>query len=306
MSPPSAPAASGASGDLPADLFRLLADLRPAADTRLIRKAYEVAGYWHQGQKRKSGDPYIAHPVAVATILAELGADDQSMCAALLHDVIAGTPCTLAALSSDFGAEIADLVTGTMALDAAAADQLPAAGVDGVIAAALAGDQRILLIKLADRLHNMRTLRPLPRARQLQKSRQTLKVQVPLARALGMDAIRSELENLASATLQLYGPPPQTAAGRMLAAAAGLLPASARARWREEWLGELHVLATRRERVTFAAQIVLGIGRLAVTLYRPAAVLRRACSAVLAAAVSAAGLIGRLICALRNTPPRAP
>jgi guanosine-3',5'-bis(diphosphate) 3'-pyrophosphohydrolase len=95
MNPPSAAPPSGGSGDLLADLLRLLAGARPGADTRMIRNAYEVAAYWHQGQTRKSGDAYITHPVAVATILAGIGADDQTLCAALLHDTIDDTPCTL-------------------------------------------------------------------------------------------------------------------------------------------------------------------------------------------------------------------
>ena len=227
-----------------------------------------------------------------------------------------------------------------MALDAAPADQVAAACTDSTAAAALAGDERALTIKLADRLHNMRTLRHLPRTTQVDKSRQTLEVLVPLASALRMDAIRSELENLASTTLQRHSHRPGTASGHLLAATATLLPTSARARWREEWLGELHTLSTRRDRVTFAAQIVLGIGRLAITLYQPAAILRRACSTILAAAVAASGLaiggwktvaataaavvailttsiwvlhsddrtrrLTQLICALRNTPRKHP
>jgi hypothetical protein len=340
MNATSSPAASADSGDLLAGLLRLVVSVRPDADTGLIKNAYEVAACWHQGQKRKSGDPYISHPVAVAVILAETGADDPTLCAALLHDVVDDTPYTLAALRGKFGAEIAGLVEATMALDAAPADQMAAAWTDSAAAAGLAGDERALVIKLADRLHNMRTLRHLPRATQVHKSRQTLEVLVPLASTLRMDAIRSELENLASTTLQRHGHRPGTASGHLLAATATLLPASARARWREEWLGELHVLSTRRERVTFAAQIVLGIGRLAITLYQPAAVLRRACSTVLAAAVTASGLVmggwktaaamaaavvavlttsiwvlhsddrtrrlTQLICALRNTPRKHP
>ncbi len=339
MNLPSLQAARVSSGDLLAGLLRVLARTRPDADTRLIKNAYEVAEHCHQGQIRISGHPYITHPVAVAAILAETGADDQTLCAALLHDVVEDTPYTLAALSGEFGAEIAGLVDGIRALDAIARDQMDAAGNGRTPTAVMPGDERVLVIRLADRLHNMRTLRHIPRAKQVQKSRQTLDVHVPLARTLRMDTIRSELEDLASATLRRYGQGSRTASGRLLAATAALLPASARDRWREEWLGELHVLRSRRERVTFAVQVVLGVGRMAVALYQPAAGLMRACSAVFAAAATASGLImggwraavavaatvlallatlmwilrsddrterlARLICAVRNTPPRA-
>lgn len=177
-----------------------------------------------------------------------------------------------------------------MALDTMNAGQLVTAGTDGAVGS-VTGDNRVLAIKVADRLHNMRTVRHLPRATQVQKSAETLNVLVPIARTLSMDAITSELEKLASATLQRHDQRPGTASGHVLAATAALLPASARARWREEWLGELHTLATRRERVTFAAQIVLGIGRLAATLYQPETVIKRITRAVFAAAVTASGLV---------------
>jgi HD domain len=339
VNPPAPVAGTGGSDVLASLLGKLTAD-RPDTDTRLITKAYEAAAYWHQGQKRKSGDPYITHPVAVAAILADTGADDQMLCAALLHDVVADTAYTLAALRSEFGDEITDLIDATMALDAMQGDQVTAAlSPANITATALPGGQRALVIKLADRLHNMRTLRHLPRDRQVHKSRQTLDVIVPVASALGMDAISSELQNLASATLRRHGQRPGTASGHLLAATAALLPAQARARWRDEWLGELHKLPTRRERLAFAMQIVLGIGRLAVTLYRPGAALKRVSSAILATAAAASSLVmggwkaavmiaaailaslvvlmwilrsddrtrrlAQLIHALRNTPPQA-
>lgn len=103
----------------------------------------------------------------------------------------------------------------------------------------------------------------------MDKSRQNLDVMVPLARALGMDSVGTELESRAAATLRRR--PGGTGTGRLLSAAAAVLPPEARVRWRAEWLAELQVLATRRERLTFAVQIVLGIGRMATTLYQPAA-----------------------------------
>lgn len=273
MSRPPVPAASAGSGDLIAGLLRVVASARPGADAQLITRAYQAAAYWHRGQQRKSGDAYITHPVAVAVIGVGMGADDRTVCAALLHDVLDDTACTPAALRTEFGAAIADLVEGTRALDAAAGDWAAAAA-SGILPAGLPGDGRVLLIKVADRLHNMRTLRHLTAAKQVERSQQTLRVQVPLARALGADTISAELAGLASATLQHHQRPP-TASGRMLCATAALLPAPARARWREEWLAEVHVLPTRRERAAFATQIMLGIGRLAVTLRASTAARKR-------------------------------
>ena len=278
------PAASPGEAELFASLRRLITASRPTADTRLIADAYEVAAYWHQGRRRRSGDPYITHPVAVAAILAGTGADDPMLCAALLHAVVEDTPYTLAALRGRFGAEVAGLVAGVTAMDKLTADQ---AASDRAAAVALAGDERVLLIKLADRLHNARTLRYLPAAKQVRKSRQTLEVMVPLARALRMEAVSAELEELASATLRRHGRRPGAASGRLLAASAALLPASARARWRQEWLAELHTFATRRERVVFAVQVMVGIGRLAVTLYQPTNAFKRACGTILATAATA-------------------
>ncbi len=289
MNQPSFSASHGS--DLLSGLLAYIADVRPDADARRITRAYEAAAYWHEGQQRRSGDPYIAHPVAVAEILADAGEDDQTLCAALLHDVTQDTPYTLAALRQEFGDDVAGLVAAVVALDAAPADQVTAACSDSEAAVALAGDRRALVIRVADRLHNIRTLRHLPHAKQLDKSRQALDIMVPLARTLGMDAIGAELESLASATLRRARQRPGTASGQLLAATTALLPAGTRARWREEWLAELQVLPTRRERVRFAVQIVAGIGRLAITLYQPGALLRQVFSMVLTAAVAASGLV---------------
>jgi hypothetical protein len=182
----------------------------------------------------------------------------------LLHDIVEDTACAMTALRGEFGAEITELVDATMALDASGGDQLAAVAARGHLPA----DRRALMIKLADRLHNMRTLSYLPRARQVRKSRQTLAVLVPVARALQADALGLELEDLAAATLRRHRRAPGTS-GHVLSVTAGLLPPAARARWRAEWLAELHVLPTRRQRVTFVAQTLRGILRLAVTLRRP-------------------------------------
>ena len=241
--------------------------------------------------QRRSGDPYITHPVAVAEILADAGEDDQRLCAALLHDVTEDTPCTLTALRQEFGGDVAGLVAAVVAWTPAPADQVTAACSDSEAAVALAGDRRALVIKVADRLHNIRTLRHLPHTKQLDKFRQTLDITVPLARTLGMDAIGAELESLASATLRRAGHRPGTASGHLLVATTALLPAGSRARWREEWLAELHVLPTRRERARFAVQIVAGIGAAGgnpiPARYPPPQVF----SAILTASVAASGLV---------------
>jgi GTP diphosphokinase / guanosine-3',5'-bis(diphosphate) 3'-diphosphatase len=138
-----------------------------------------VAASWHQGHARKSGDPYITHPLAVATILAETGADDEMLCAAMLHDTIEDTPCTLAALSREFGAGVAALVVGVAALDQSKGR--PGRMAARVMAVAESADTRILAIKVADRLHNMRTLEFFPQAKQLRKARESLDIFVPAA-----------------------------------------------------------------------------------------------------------------------------
>jgi hypothetical protein len=285
VNPPS-PTASHPGNELLARLLRVIARARPDADTGLITRAYEVAAYSHRDQWRRSGDPYITHPVAVTAILAGLGADDATLCAGLLHDVVEDSSHTLAALRSEFGTEIAGLVDATMALTGLTRRHLTATDV-----VTATKDTRALMIRVADRLHNMRTLRHIPRAKQVQKSDEVLKVVGPVAGTLHLDAIKTELESLASATLQRHGQRPGTASGHVLAVTTALLPASARARWRDEWLGELHTLASRRERAVFATQTLLGVGRLAVTLYQPEVVLKRACRAVFAAAVTASGLV---------------
>jgi GTP pyrophosphokinase len=254
-------------GDALAGLCEILRVTRPDADLELIRRAYDVAASWHQGQTRRSGDPYITHPLAVATILAETGADDEMLCAALLHDTIEDTPYTLAALSCDFGAVVAALVTGMAVLD-----QIKGTGgrtLSQVMDAAKRADARILVIKLADRLHNMRTVQFIPQVKQLRKARESLDIFVPVAAQLSMDMIESELETLAHATMR-RNRHVRSVSGRLLVAVATLLPAATRTRWCEEWLGELYTLSGRRDRASFAIHTVLGIPRLAFTVRQPA------------------------------------
>ncbi len=178
------PQSAACQDDVLAGLREILRITRPGADVELIRRAYDVAAYWHQGQTRLSGDPHIAHPLAVATILAELGADDEMVCAAMLHDTIEDTPCTLAALSCEFGAEVAALVAETAALDQLKGSR--GRKLAQVMAAAESADNRVLTIKVADRLHNMRTLEFVAPAKQLRKAREALDLFAPAASQLSM------------------------------------------------------------------------------------------------------------------------
>ena len=173
----------------------------PKADIRLIERAYDVAAYWHAGQKRKSGDPYITHPLAVAAILAELGMNHETICAALLHDTVEDTPYKLAELSRDFGEDVAALVDGVTKLEKVKYGEAAAAETVRKMVVAMSRDIRVLVIKLADRLHNMRTLRYLPRDKQERKAREVLEIFAPLAHRLGMNTVKWELEDLAFATL---------------------------------------------------------------------------------------------------------
>ncbi|MER6831092.1 bifunctional (p)ppGpp synthetase/guanosine-3',5'-bis(diphosphate) 3'-pyrophosphohydrolase [Streptosporangium sp. NPDC000563] len=182
-------------------LFRTVRATHPKADLRLIERSYDVAAYHHRDQKRKSGDPYITHPLAVATILAELGTDDETLCAALLHDTVEDTAYSLDELRSDFGDNIALLVDGVTKLDKVKFGAAAEAETVRKMVVAMSRDIRVLVIKLADRLHNMRTMRYLPEHKRHQKSRETLEIFAPLAHRLGMNTIKWELEDLAFAML---------------------------------------------------------------------------------------------------------
>ncbi|HEX6470597.1 MAG TPA: bifunctional (p)ppGpp synthetase/guanosine-3',5'-bis(diphosphate) 3'-pyrophosphohydrolase [Streptosporangiaceae bacterium] len=182
-------------------LIKTVRSTHPKADIRLIERAYDVAAYWHRDQKRKSGDPYITHPLAVATILAELGMNQETLCAALLHDTVEDTGYTLDELRSAFGDEIAALVDGVTKLERVKYGEAAEAETVRKMVVAMARDIRVLVIKLADRLHNMRTLRYLPREKQERKARETLEIFAPLAHRLGMNTLKWELEDLAFATM---------------------------------------------------------------------------------------------------------
>ncbi|QRY64005.1 RelA/SpoT family protein [Gordonia sp. PDNC005] len=173
----------------------------PKADVAVLQQAYDVAEQRHTGQFRKSGDPYITHPLAVATILADLGMDTTTLVAALLHDTVEDTGYSLEELEKDFGAEVAHLVDGVTKLDKVALGSAAEGETIRKMIIAMARDPRVLVIKVADRLHNMRTMRFLPPEKQARKARETLEVIAPLAHRLGMATVKWELEDLSFAIL---------------------------------------------------------------------------------------------------------
>ena len=173
----------------------------PKADISMLQRAYEVAEAKHAGQSRRSGDPYITHPLAVASILAELGMDTTTLVAALLHDTVEDTGYTLDALTADFGDEVGHLVDGVTKLDKVVLGSAAEGETIRKMIIAMARDPRVLVIKVADRLHNMRTIRFLAPEKQAGKARETLEVIAPLAHRLGMATVKWELEDLSFAIL---------------------------------------------------------------------------------------------------------
>jgi len=182
-------------------LFRAVRANHPKADLALLERAYVTAERLHEGQMRKSGDPYITHPLAVTTILAELGMTEPTLVAALLHDTVEDTAYTLDELRRDFGDEVAVMVDGVTKLDKVQYGDNAQAETIRKMVVAMAKDIRVLVIKLADRLHNMRTLRHVPRKSQERSAHETLDIYAPLAHRLGMNTIKWELEDLAFGTL---------------------------------------------------------------------------------------------------------
>ncbi len=182
-------------------LVKSIRSTHPKADVRSVERAYDLAAHYHREQRRRSGDPYITHPLAVATILAELGMTTPTIVAALLHDTVEDTPYTLDSLRSDFGEEIASLVDGVTKLDKVKFGEAAEAETLRKMVVAMSRDIRVLVIKLADRLHNMRTLRYLPREKQERTARQTLEIYAPLAHRLGMNTLKWEMEDLSFSAL---------------------------------------------------------------------------------------------------------
>jgi len=186
------------------DVDKLLRTVRthhPKGDLAIIERAYAVADKAHEGQKRQSGEPYITHPLAVAQILAELGLGPKAIAAALLHDTVEDTGYPLDELAADFGDEVAMLVDGVTKLDKVKYGDSAQAETVRKMIVAMSKDIRVLLIKLADRLHNARTWGFVPPEKAVKKATETLEIYAPLAHRLGIQAIKSELEDLSFAVM---------------------------------------------------------------------------------------------------------
>ncbi|MGW9826220.1 GTP diphosphokinase / guanosine-3',5'-bis(diphosphate) 3'-diphosphatase [Brevibacterium pityocampae] len=179
-----------------APLLQAVAHNHPKADIDVVLRAYRVAEKAHDGQMRKSGDPYITHPVAVATILAEIGLTPTTLAAALLHDTVEDTEYSLDRLRGDFGEEIAVMVDGVTKLDKIEYGSAAQSETVRKMIVAMSRDIRVLVIKLADRLHNARTWKYVPASSSTKKATETLEIFAPLAHRLGMNTIKWELEDL--------------------------------------------------------------------------------------------------------------
>jgi GTP pyrophosphokinase len=182
-------------------LLRTVRMHHPKADLGLVERAYTVAERAHEGQKRKSGEPYITHPIAVAQILADLGIGSKTVAAALLHDTVEDTAYTLDQVRADFGDEIAMLVDGVTKLDKVKYGDSTQAETVRKMIVAMSKDIRVLIIKLADRLHNARTWGFVPAESATRKATETLEIYAPLAHRLGIQTIKWELEDLSFAVL---------------------------------------------------------------------------------------------------------
>src|SRR5438105_12522613 len=195
--------AHGAHENLVDELLEEVAAYNPEVDRDLLTRAFRFAARAHEGQQRRSGEGFIHHPWGAAKICAELRLDEQTIAAALLHDVVEDTDTDIKEVRAEFGDEIAQLVEGVTKLTRIqfqSREQAEAENYRKMIVA-MAQDVRVILIKLADRLHNMRTIEYLGKQKQVQKSRETLEVYAPLAHRLGLNKLKWELEDLAFTTL---------------------------------------------------------------------------------------------------------
>ena len=179
------------------ELIERVRRYEPSADAEWLRRVYELAVAAHQGQRRASGESYVEHPLAVAGILAELEVDHQTIAAALLHDVVEDTSITSEQVTEQFGEEVARLVDGVTKLTRIPYQSKEDAQVENLrkMFLAMAKDIRVIIIKLADRLHNMRTLASLPEAKQQAIARETLDIYAPIAHRLGIWKIKWEIED---------------------------------------------------------------------------------------------------------------
>src|SRR5713226_1716111 len=180
------------------ELIRRMQANRPGDDLDLVRKAYEFSQKYHAGQTRASGQPYLVHPLEVALVLAEMKMDPVAIAAGLLHDSVEDTSVTVVDIRKEFGEQVAHIVEGVTkisAIDFATREEQQAENLRKMMLA-MVDDIRVVLIKLADRLHNMRTLEHLPPERQQKIARETLDIYASIAHRLGMGKIRGELEDL--------------------------------------------------------------------------------------------------------------
>src|SRR5512137_3037820 len=168
-------------------------------EINLLKKAYVFAARAHKGQTRRSGEPYLSHPLEVANMLADLKLDHTALVAALLHDVLEDTEVTAAEIRENFGAEVADIVDGVTKISRVqeASPEARQAETIRKIILAMIGDLRVIFIKLADRIHNLKTLKFLPEDKQKRVAKETLDIYAPIANRLGMGRIKAELEDLA-------------------------------------------------------------------------------------------------------------
>jgi guanosine-3',5'-bis(diphosphate) 3'-pyrophosphohydrolase len=238
------PAGSGlpaAEADLLDPVLAAFLRRHPGDDTSMIVRAAVTATMAHAGQTRRSGEPYVTHPIAVAGIVADLGLDAQTVAAALLHDAVEDTGVTTEIIERDFGPDVALIVEGVTKLDRLQFDSKEAQQAATVrkMLVAMADDWRVLIIKLADRLHNMRTLSVMPEWKQRRTAQETLDIYAPLAHRLGIQGIKWQLEDLAFATLH---PKRYAEIEQMVASRAPL---------RDEFLAR--VLVSVRQRLTASA-----------------------------------------------------
>src|SRR5438309_8850773 len=180
------------------DLLKLVRENRPGDDLDIIQRAYEFSLQHHNGQTRASGEPYLVHPLEVALVLAEMKLDSTAIAAGLLHDAVEDTGVTNNQIVEKFGPSVAHIVDGVTKIakiNLASREERQAENVRKMVLA-MTDDIRVVLIKLADRLHNMRTLKHLPEERRQQVAKETLEIYAPLAHRLGMGKVRGELEDL--------------------------------------------------------------------------------------------------------------
>ena len=192
---------------IPADEIAPVVDAfrhrHPKAPIATIVRAYEVAAEAHEHQYRKSGEKYINHPISVAKVVADIGLDDTTVAAALLHDAVEDTEITIAEIEERFGSEVAQIVDGVTKLERIRFDsrEEQQAATMRKMLVAMAKDLRVLIIKLADRLHNLRTIAAMSTEKQVRQAQETLDIYAPLAHRLGMQEIKQQLEDLSFAAL---------------------------------------------------------------------------------------------------------